>query len=69
MNRPTPLEVAATVLVLAASIALAFGAAALVGPDRRGTAGIVWWTTLAASFLRGLSWSETALDRRRTPPQ
>ncbi|MFF2039765.1 hypothetical protein ACFVVX_05015 [Kitasatospora sp. NPDC058170] len=56
-------------LVLAVSIALAFGAAALVGPGQRGTAGVVWWTTLAASFLRGLSWSETALDRRRTPPR
>ncbi|MFF1907374.1 hypothetical protein [Kitasatospora sp. NPDC058218] len=69
MNRPTPLELAVATLVLAASIALAFGAAALVDPDQRGTAGVVWWTTLAASFLRGLSWSETALDRRRTPPQ
>ncbi|MGV9267679.1 hypothetical protein ACWDRR_23810 [Kitasatospora sp. NPDC003701] len=69
MNRPTPLEAAATALVLVASIALASGAAALVGPDQRGTAGVVWWTTLAASFLRGLRWSETALDRRRTPPR
>ncbi|MFI9329963.1 hypothetical protein ACIGZJ_20750 [Kitasatospora sp. NPDC052868] len=60
---------AATVLALAAGIALACGAAALVGPDRRGTAGIAWWTTLAASFRRGLSCSDTALDRRRTPPQ
>ncbi|MFJ9952445.1 hypothetical protein [Kitasatospora sp. NPDC091207] len=60
---------AAAVLVLAAGIALAFGAAALVDPDQRGTAHVAWWTTLAASFLRGFSWSEHALDRRRTPPR
>ncbi|MEV0532755.1 hypothetical protein [Kitasatospora sp. NPDC050463] len=69
MNRPTPLEVTAAVLVLAAGIALACGGAALLAPGQPGTVRVVWWTTLAASFLHGFSWSETALDRRRTPPQ
>ncbi|MFD9591728.1 hypothetical protein ACFWA9_03085 [Kitasatospora sp. NPDC059973] len=46
------------------SLGLAFVAAALVGPGEPATARVVWWTTLAAALMRGVTWSDTLLDRR-----
>ncbi|MEU1506657.1 hypothetical protein [Kitasatospora sp. NPDC005748] len=50
--------------MFALSLGLAFLAAALVGPGEPATARVVWWTTLAAALMRGVTWSDTPLDRR-----
>ncbi|MFE2724045.1 hypothetical protein [Kitasatospora sp. NPDC059327] len=63
-NRPTAAELASVAVVFALSVGLAFLASALVGPGEPATARVVWWTTLAAAVMRGVTWSDALLDRR-----
>ncbi|MFI9328990.1 hypothetical protein ACIGZJ_15745 [Kitasatospora sp. NPDC052868] len=62
-NRPTGAELVAAAVVFAVSLALAFVAAALVAPGEPAAARVVWWTTLAAALMRGVGWSDRAVDR------
>ncbi|MFJ9948805.1 hypothetical protein [Kitasatospora sp. NPDC091207] len=62
-DRPTAAELAAVAVVFALSLGLAFLASALVGPGEPATARVVWWTTLAAAVMRGVTWSDTLIDR------
>lgn len=62
-NRPTVAELVAAAIVFAVSLALAFVAAALVAPGEPAAARVVWWTTLAAALMRGVGWSDRAVDR------
>lgn len=63
-SRPSTAELVTVAVVFALSLGLAFLAAALVGPGEPATARVVWWTTLAAALMRGVTWSDTPLDRR-----